>query len=204
MEQSRWTNNRPSHIAECQRDVLEAKTMIEEAESSLLMSMDEFDPEDTTVERESAEINRDAERLESVKAASISAIIGTFVGLPISATHVSSGTELLLPLAVIFASCALFGITFRYAVRRDLDNIQLKTGTAAAFGFVKGLGTLDGGPPLELNMESFISHAVDGVLSVSQDVFIFIFSAVALDFCFKMRLLSPFPRRRSTARADTK
>ena len=63
-----------------------------------------------------------------------------------------------------FVSCGLFGVTFRYAVRRDLDNIQLKTGTSAAFGFVKGLATLGRGPPLEFDTGSLLSHAFDGVL----------------------------------------
>ncbi|KAL9249702.1 hypothetical protein AKJ16_DCAP01158 [Drosera capensis] len=195
--------SRASEIAGAQKAISEARILNEEAERSLSMFVDEFSPEDTAV-TEGSEINRDGERWESVRAASISAIVGTLAGLPISASLVTSGSELLLPLAVTFVSCALFGVTFRYAVRRDLDNIQLKTGTAAAFGLVKGLGTLNGGPALELNINSFTSHAVDGALLAAQNVFIFIFAAVALDFCFKMRLLSPFPMRRSTAKLEIK
>ncbi|TYH97906.1 hypothetical protein ES332_A12G272800v1 [Gossypium tomentosum] len=100
--------------------------------------------------------------------------------------------------------CALFGVTFRYAVRRDLDNFQLKTGTYAAFGFVKGLGTLGGGAPLELDPGSFLSHAVDGAVYVSQNLLVFLFAAVGLDFCIKMRILSPFPMKRSAPRTDTR
>lgn len=102
--------------------------MVEEAERSLTMA----------TEKEGNAINRDEERWESVKAASISALVGTLAALPIYLTKVPAGPELLLQLGVTFASCALFGVTFRYAVRRDLDNIQLKTGPPAAFAFVKG------------------------------------------------------------------
>lgn len=111
-------------IAECQKEISEARAMVEEAERSL--------------EGRAIGASKDEERLQSVKAASVSAVIGTLVELPISLTRVSSNSELILPLAITFISCALFGVTFRYAIRRDLDNFQLKSGTAAAFGFVKG------------------------------------------------------------------
>lgn len=120
-------------IAECQQEILEARAMVEEAERSL--SLNTSRNEDNL---ESEEINTDAERWESIKAASISALVGTLAGLPFSFTQVANNAQLILPSAITFISCALFGVTFRYAVRRDLDNFQLKTGTAAAFGFVKG------------------------------------------------------------------
>lgn len=108
--------------------------MVEEAERSLSQSEDR----DSYGEEGNGEINKDEERLESVKAASVSAIVGTLASLPITLTQVSSSSELILPLAITFVSCALFGVTFRYTIRRDLDNIDLKTGACAAFGFVKG------------------------------------------------------------------
>ncbi|XP_059645592.1 uncharacterized protein LOC132287107 [Cornus florida] len=183
---------RASEIAESQREIFEARVMIEEAERSL--SVDGIgDDRDSLMEMESEEIDKNEERWESVKAASVSAIVGTLAGLPISFTQVTTSSQLILPLAVTFATCALFGVTFRYAIRRDLDNVQLKTGTSAAFGFVKGLATLDGGPPLELDSGSFLSHAFDGAVFVSQNLLIFLFASVALDFCYKMRILSPFP-----------
>lgn len=52
---------------------------------------------------------------------------------------------------------------------------------------------MGGGPPLELDAGSLLSHALDGAVYVSESVFIFVFAAVSLDFCFKMRILSPFP-----------
>ncbi|KAK0587606.1 hypothetical protein LWI29_025667 [Acer saccharum] len=198
---------RAFEIAECQREIVEARAIIEEAERSLSQNSDGFGDGDgdASVLEASEGIDKDLERLESIKAASIAALVGTIAGLPISLTQVTSTSQLILPLAITFVSCALFGVTFRYTIRRDLDNIQLKTGTSAAFGFAKGLGTLLGGPPLELNTESFLSHAFNGAVYVSENLLIFFFAAVSLDFCFKMRLLSPFPmkkRSRLDSRTD--
>lgn len=123
-------------IAECQREISEAKALIEEAEGSL--SLNDALPF-MGMGMESEEIDdRDRERWESVKAASISALVGSFAGLPICFTQVTNTTQLLLPLAINFICCALFGVTFRYAIRRNLDDVQLKTGVTAAFGVVKG------------------------------------------------------------------
>lgn len=108
--------------------------MVEEAERSLSQSEEGF-----YAEKGNEEIDKDEERLESIKAASLSALVGTIAGLPISFTQVSTTSQLILPLAITFASCALFGVTFRYAIRRDLDDVHLKTGACAAFGVVKGI-----------------------------------------------------------------
>lgn len=67
---------------------------------------------------------------------------------------------------------------------------------------VVGLGMLSGGPPLELNSESFLSHAFNGAVYVSENLLIFLFAAVGLDFCFKMRLLSSFPMKKRSASAS--
>lgn len=61
---------------------------------------------------------------------------------------------------------------------------------------LSGLATLSGGAPLEFSSASFLSHAVDGGLFVIQDLFIFTFAAVSLDFCFKTRFVSPFPLKK--------
>jgi hypothetical protein len=43
-----------------------------------------------------------------------------------------SGLQGLLSLGAAVAGCVLFGVTYRYAVRQDADNLQV--GLAAAFG----------------------------------------------------------------------
>ncbi|XP_026387920.1 uncharacterized protein LOC113283005 [Papaver somniferum] len=191
--------SRTSEIEECQREILEAKAMIREAELSLSGNIDEadadvFEENDKNV----VEVDKNTERLESVKAASIAAVIGTIAAIPISLSQVTDITELILPLGITFVSCALFGVTFRYTVRRDLDDSHLKSGISAAFACVKGLAVLEAGPRLELDSQSFLSHAVDGAVNVAENLLIFVFASVALDFCFKMRLLSPFPVKRKS------
>ncbi|KAI3687423.1 hypothetical protein L1987_81119 [Smallanthus sonchifolius] len=148
---------RAAEIEECQQELLEARALVEEAERSLEDEME--DKKSTMTETEREEMYKNKERFESVKAASISAVVGTLAGLPISLTQAANTSQLILPSVITLISCALFGVTFRYAVRRDLDNFQLKTGTSAAFGFVKGLATLGGGPPMELEIGSVTSHA---------------------------------------------
>ncbi|CAN6485048.1 unnamed protein product [Victoria cruziana] len=202
-EYVRKLETRASEIEECQREISLARTMIEEAESTLSSNIGQIDPMNDTFSIETGDIDREAERLESVKASSISAVVGTFAGLPITLAQANSSDELLLRVAVTFISCALFGVTFRYTLRRDLDNIQLKTGTSAAFGFVKGLAELEGVYSLELNEYSLVNCARDAALYVSENAFIFLFAAIALDYCFKMRLLSPFPMRSSSSRTTS-
>ncbi|XP_073133137.1 uncharacterized protein [Henckelia pumila] len=187
--------SRASEIAECQKEILEARLMVEEAERSLA----EQKKVDST-ETESEVTDKDKDRLESAKAASIAALIGVLAQLPVSLTRAGSTPQLILPLAITFVSCALFGVTFRYAVRRDSDDFHLKSGTVAAFGLVKGLGALEGGPPLELEASSILSHILDGAVYISESLLIFSFAAVALDFCIKVGILSPFPIDRSVTR----
>ncbi|KAJ0239653.1 hypothetical protein HA466_0232570 [Hirschfeldia incana] len=182
--------SRAAEIAECQQEIVAARTMVEEAERSL--SLAETDASIGSSEN-GYSIDKDKERLESAKAAAIAAAVGTVAEVPFALSQVSSMEQLILPLGVAFASCALFGVTFRYVIRRDLDDSHLKSGAVAAFGFVKGLGMLSRGPPLELSWESLFSHGIDGAVLVSQSVLIFAFASVSLDFCFKMKLLKPFP-----------
>ncbi|XP_026391505.1 uncharacterized protein LOC113287060 [Papaver somniferum] len=190
--------SRTSEIEECQREILEAKAMIREAELSLSGKIDDADDVLEENDKNVVEVDKNTERLESVKAASIAAVIGTIAAIPISLSQVTGITELILPLGITFVSCALFGVTFRYTIRRDLDDSHLKSGVSAAFACVKGLAVLEAGPPLELDTQSFLSHAVDGAVHVAENMLIFVFASVALDFCFKMRLLSPFPVKRKS------
>ncbi|GJM99327.1 hypothetical protein PR202_ga16417 [Eleusine coracana subsp. coracana] len=180
-------------IAESQRELLQAREMIDEAQRSLSSSLEEGNFGDVS----SGDIDKDSERLESVKAAAVSSIVGVLASLPISFYAVHNLPELFVQSSVVFISCALFGITFRYAVRRDLDNIQLKTGAPAAFAFVRGLALLESGSrTFELSTDALMSIALSGAVSVVENIFIFLPAAVALDYCFKMRILSPFPARK--------
>lgn len=125
-----WINK----IAESQRELLQAREMIDEAQRSLSSSLEVGSFGDVS----SDDVDEDGERKESVKAAAVSSLVGVLASLPISFYEVESLPQLFLQSSIVFISCALFGVTFRYAVRRDLDNIQLKTGAPAAFAFVRG------------------------------------------------------------------
>ncbi|OEL19770.1 hypothetical protein BAE44_0019210 [Dichanthelium oligosanthes] len=141
-----------------QRELLQAREMIDEAQRSLSSSLEEGSFGDVS----SGDIDEDSERLESAKAAAVSSIVGVLASLPISFYEAQDLPQLFLQSSVVFISCALFGVTFRYAVRRDLDNIQLKTGAPAAFAFVRGLALLESGRTLELSTDTLISVALDG------------------------------------------
>ncbi|XP_076915692.1 uncharacterized protein LOC143575132 [Bidens hawaiensis] len=130
------------------------------------------------------EKNPTKEKLESVKAACISAIVGTLTSLPISLTHVTDTYDLTVSTAIIIVTCALYGATYRYIIRRDVDDFHLKTGASAAFGIVKGVATLDGQSSMD---------ALSGAVCVYENVIIFLLVAAGLDICYKMGILSPFP-----------
>ncbi|CAL5082490.1 unnamed protein product [Urochloa decumbens] len=191
-EEVRRLEKRRDEIEESQQELRQAREMIDEAERSLSSSLEEGSFGDVS----GGDIDENSERLESVKAAAVSSIVGVLASLPVSFYEVQDLPQLFLRSSVVFISCALFGVTFRYAVRRDLDNIQLKTGAPAAFAFVRGLAMLESGRTLELSTGALISVALDGAVSVVENIFIFLPAAVALDFCFKTRFLSPFPRRK--------
>ncbi|KAG9452622.1 hypothetical protein H6P81_005526 [Aristolochia fimbriata] len=193
----RILENRESEIVECQRELLEARGMVEEAQITLSSNMSSISITAALKDNEVGEADKQVERFESVKAAAVSAIVGTLAGTPLLLPTVATESELFLHLGVILVSCALFGVTFRYTVRRDLDNIQLKTGTSAAFGLIKGLAELEAGPPLEFSTGSFVAHVLDGAVYVSQSLLTFLFASIALDYCFKLGILSPFPIKTS-------
>ncbi|XP_047046413.1 uncharacterized protein LOC124651359 [Lolium rigidum] len=192
-DELRLLQKRRDEIVESQRELQQAREMINEAQLSLTSSLEDRGFWDTS---SGEDIDKNSERLESVKAAAISSIIGVLASLPISSYEVQSLPQLFIRSSVVLISCALFGVTFRYAVRRDLDNIQLKTGAAAAFAVVRGLALLESGRPFELSTDALLSLALDGAVSVVGSIFIFLPSAIALDYCFKMRFLSPFPTRK--------
>jgi hypothetical protein len=72
--------------------------------------------------------SQDAERIESGKAAAAAAAAGALASLPIAA---AGGGTLggLLALGAAGLASALLGVTYRYAVRQDTGNLQLKVRT---------------------------------------------------------------------------
>ena len=70
-----------------------------------------------------------AEKVESAKAAAIAGVGGGLASLPYILAAGHPPLNMALSAAVSLASCTLFGVTFRYAVRQDLQNLQLKVGS---------------------------------------------------------------------------
>jgi hypothetical protein len=87
----------------------------------------------------------DLNKIESVKAGLISAVGGVLSSLPwLFATSQSSVLNLAADLAVAGATAFLFGVVYRYAVRGDATNSQLKGGVVGAFGLTRGLSLAEG------------------------------------------------------------
>lgn len=124
--------------------------------------------------------------MESGKAAAIAAAGGALGTLPflLSSSGVG-GTQALLSFAASVAACLLFGVTYRYAVREDASNTQLRGGVVAAFALVKALGAAD---IIQASAESgeVFSVAVVGnaALYAAQCMLLFGFAATALEAGF--------------------
>lgn len=125
-------------VAEVEKDVQDAEQELRAAELALVTARAGGVTENQKVDSETS-YDKDLDRLESGKAAAVSAIAGTLSSLPFLLV---SGDEFgigpLLSTGGVIASCALYGVTYRYIIRRDLDNIHLKSGAAVAFALVRG------------------------------------------------------------------
>ena len=83
---------------------------------------------------------QDVERIESAKAGAVAAVGGLLGSLPYLATAGHGVASTAVSAGQIFASCLLFGVTFRYVLAAGKDNVQLKGGVVAAFGLVRAAG----------------------------------------------------------------
>ena len=83
---------------------------------------------------------QDVERIESAKAGAVAAVGGLLGSLPYLATAGHGVASTIVSAGQIFASCLLFGVTFRYVLAAGNDNVQLKGGVVAAFGLVCAAG----------------------------------------------------------------
>lgn len=83
-----------------------------------------------------AVVDKDAERLESVKAGVVAGLAGAAAFIPL--TMGRDWPAFFVGVGSVGLSAALLGVTFRYAVRRDSTNVQLKSGVVGAFAFVQG------------------------------------------------------------------
>ncbi|MCC3407704.1 MAG: hypothetical protein JGK17_19335 [Microcoleus sp. PH2017_10_PVI_O_A] len=154
-----------------------------------------------------------AERVESLKAGSVAALscllafgsialVNTLIlaqrwdalaGLQVRAIDLNFGLRGLMA----FLGGFLFGVTYRYAIRRD-TNPQLKSGVVLAFGLVRAFGQLDAGLSFEggLFFEvgkmpallELLPFAVVGV----ESVVLFAIAGLVLDWAIGRKLIKPF------------
>jgi len=127
------------------------------------------------------------ERLESVKALAISAAVGALCLLPISAASEGS----LLSLALGCATCGLFGVTYRYAVRKDSENIQLKSGVVAAFALARGFGEAD--VYIRACDGLSVKVALESALLCGESFVLILFAALGLEAALQRGFVKAFP-----------
>ncbi|KAL3158063.1 hypothetical protein ABBQ32_011672 [Trebouxia sp. C0010 RCD-2024] len=136
-------------------------------------------------------IDEAAEKTESAKAAAIAGFAGGLASLPYIVAAGHPPLSCALSAAVCLVSCILFGVTFRYAVRQDLQNLQLKGGVVAAFGLVRGSAQAD---MLQLSAGSPFGRdtLAQAAVVAGESMLTFGFAAVALELAFRNGKLKPF------------
>ena len=79
-------------------------------------------------------------------------------------------------------SCALFGIVYRYAVRENIDDFQLKGGVVGAFGLVRGVGQAEVFMDVALNNDelSFAAFAQAAAIC-GESVLVFLFAGLCVE-----------------------
>lgn len=146
-----------------------------------------------------------AERLESLKAGTLAALslLLAFVLVAIANNLILPNFEALTRLQTtaidlnLVVRCAiasfsgfLFGVTYRYAIRRD-TNPQLKAGVVLAFGLVRGLAQVD----VELSGHTSILLAKNigfyAALAL-ESMLMFAIAAIVLDFSIQRHWIEPF------------
>ncbi|GLC41396.1 hypothetical protein PLESTB_001015900 [Pleodorina starrii] len=144
------------------------------------------------------------ERVESVKAAAIAALAGLAAEVPLvaltadgaAAASAAGPLSSALSLLSAVAACFLFGVTYRYAVRSDSANRQLRLGVVAAFGLVRASGAAD------VLQATAASAGGDGPLSLAvvgpaalyalESMLLFGFASVAVEAAFGQGFLKRF------------
>lgn len=147
------------------------------------------------------------ERVESLKAGSLAglscllafgaiALVNTLIlaqrwdalaSLQVRAIDLNFGLRGLMALLGGF----LFGVTYRYAIRQDV-NPQLKSGVVLAFGLVRAFGQLDAGlffePGKMPGLQELLPFAVRGV----ESVVLFAIAGLVLDWAIRRFWIKPF------------
>jgi hypothetical protein len=128
-------------------------------------------------------------KIESVKAGVFSAVGGSLATLPFFFSSADEGVQgkldLLANFAVVAVCSFLFGVVYRYAVRGDKNNSQLKGGVIGAFGLTRGLSLAQviasSGTQGYTNLPD-TDVLVNAAVSMGQSMILFGFCSVALEY----------------------
>ncbi|GAQ82004.1 hypothetical protein KFL_000970300 [Klebsormidium nitens] len=141
-------------------------------------------------------VDEDKERIESGKAAAIAVATGLAASLPVVLAGrgpESSLVSLVVSEGAILATCALFGVCYRYMIRRDTQNTHLKGGVVAAFGLTRGLAQVATTSQLAGSSPAAVETLLKSALDAGESVIFLAFAAAALDFCMQTGRLNAFP-----------
>ena len=141
------------------------------------------------------DIDENAERVESAKAGAVAAAAGTLLSLPLLLSQSSEPLVAAESVAGALVSCLVFGVTYRYALRDDFGNDQLKGGVVGAFGLARGLGAAD--VYLHGSDATRFETWAEAALLAGEGVLVFAFAAAALEAGFRAEFLHAFPMRKN-------
>lgn len=172
--------------AQAAADII-AQAEVKAAELMLQAAQLEAESAQTSKMIEEMEKGREIDRLESVKSGVFSAAGGCLATLPLVVSDPSTATpvQLLASLGVAGVCSFLFGVVYRYAVRSDIGNSQIKGGIVAAFGLVRGLSQAQ--VTIESSSDNFaslpdITSLGHAAISMGQSMLLFGFCSVVLEF----------------------
>jgi hypothetical protein len=146
-----------------------------------------------------AQADQEADRLESGKAGAAAAAGGLAASLPFVAATAATPLAGLFSLGGVAASALLFGVVYRYAVRGDPDNAQLKAGVVGAFGLVRGIAAASeivaaGSAGLTALPGGDVLGSAGAAMGES--MLAFGFASVALEFAMRQGMVAPLGRGR--------
>ncbi|MEM7796707.1 MAG: hypothetical protein AAF579_19905 [Cyanobacteria bacterium P01_C01_bin.118] len=129
------------------------------------------------------------ERIESIKAGGVAGLTGLGIGAFLVALHpdVDGFNGYVLRIAVATVTAFLFGVTYRYIVRNDV-NPHLKSGAVGAFALTRSLGQLEGMIPGDLTLADPILLG----LPIAESFGLFMGIRLVLDLGLKQHWFQPF------------
>ena len=106
-------------------------------------------------------VDEDEQRLESAKAGALGGAAGGLIALP---AYALGGGSVLAGVGGSAVSAALFAITYRYALRRDVGNGMLRMGVVAAFAVSRAAGAVSVAQAQGLGLSSALEPSLEGVV----------------------------------------